>query len=108
MSAPRYQIIYRAYNLDKTVVSETLRPKLYKDVDSANSAALEWVRIFRCSSELAVVKQADAEGLRTFAANSFKGEKPISAEAEVVRAREAKGVEKDMGRLTIIEGEKEK
>jgi hypothetical protein len=52
MSQPQYQIHVQNYNFNKTKLTKSIRPNIYNDVVSANSAAHDLLQNLRSENEV--------------------------------------------------------
>jgi hypothetical protein len=88
MSQPRYQVHLQNYNFDKTKLTKNVRPKIYSDVASANTAAHDWLQHLRSEYEVVRIVKIGKEGMIVQATVNVKDRENIFSWAEVVRVRE--------------------
>lgn len=90
MSPARFQILIRVFNSDKTTLKTTTRAKIFGDVDSANKAAIDWLREFRSGEEVVRFVRGKEEGMGVYGTCNFFERDDISAYAEVIKVQEEK------------------
>lgn len=90
MSSARYQILLRVFNSDKTKFKTTTTAKIYANVDSANKAAIDWLREFRAGEEVVRFIRGKEEGMGVYGTSDFFERDDISAYAEVVKVEAEK------------------
>lgn len=90
MLSSRYQISLKVLNFDKTAKVMTLRPAIYNNVTTANSAAVALLRESHCArDEIVRVMSENREGMRVFGVSNLKlTVDHVSAWARVVRVEE--------------------
>jgi hypothetical protein len=89
MSQPQYQVHIQTYNFDKTKLTKNIRPRIYNDVASANSAAHDWLQHLRSEGEVVRVLKIKDGDMKVQATVNIKDQADIFSWAEVVRVKES-------------------
>jgi hypothetical protein len=88
MSQPQYQIHVQNYNFNKTKLTKSIRPNIYNDVVSANSAAHDLLQNLRSENEVVRVVKIKEEGMKIHATVNVKNQYDVFSWAEVIRIGE--------------------
>ncbi|CAG5145885.1 uncharacterized protein ALTATR162_LOCUS1785 [Alternaria atra] len=96
MSQPQYQIHIQNYNFDKTKLTKSIRPKIYNDVVSANSAAHDLLQHLRSEDEVVRVVKIKEEGMKVHATVNVKNQEDVFSWAEVIRMEEGTPMDQEV------------
>jgi hypothetical protein len=96
MSQSQYQIHLQNYNFDRTKLLKNIRPKIYNDVASANSAAPDLLQSLRSETEVVRVLKIKVEGMKIHATVNVNDQDDVFSWAEVVRMEEGTLMSKEV------------